>query len=598
MVYFIIQNVKQNLNLGGRMALIQLFKEARLSKIRIFLLVVFISLQILGTLYLPRLTADIINNGVAMGDPDYVLRTGILMLGVAVMTGIASILGTYFSAWVSTTFSRNVRKKLFGQTQRLSYQDFKHFNSSSLITRATNDIEQVQNTVSLFFQMLLPAPFVVVVGMFLSYRSDPYMALIVTIASTFMLIIVGLIAVKVIPLFTKVQTGLDKMNDKVKQYLTGIRVVRAFNRTKLETEDMNAAFGDYAKLNIRINRIFAMLMPFIMLVMNFAIVSILWFGGHRIASGSMQVGDIMAIIEYSMNIIFYLLMAVFSFIFIPRAMVCSKRINEVMNYNPEITDGTNKINEQDKLRFEFKDVSFRYQDAENPVLNDLSFTCEAGTTTAIIGGTGSGKSTIARLVPRLLDTTSGHILLNGVNIKELPQDELRKKIGFVPQQAFLFNGTIADNLRHGNENATLEDMKQAAKLAQAEDFINVLDKKYEAPVLQGARNFSGGQRQRLSIARMLMKKPQIYVFDDSFSALDYKTDAALRRALKDTTGDSIVITIAQRLTTIKGADQILVVDEGTIVGRGTHKELLKNCETYLEIAKSQLSEEELANELG
>jgi len=308
----------------------------------------------------------------------------------------------------------------------------------------------------------------------------------------------------------------------------------------------------------------------------------------------MQIGDITAVLEYGMNILMYLLMAVFVAIYIPRAKVCAARIREVLDYQPEIADGTEHIKDQPKLKLAFNNVSFRYQDAENPVLHDLTFECEAGTTTAIIGGTGSGKTTIARLIPRLIDASGGQITLNGVNIKDLPQEELRERIGFVPQRAFLFSGTIADNLRHGNPDATLQDMKQAAEIAQSEDFIEEREDKFDAAVVQGGRNFSGGQRQRLAIARMLMKKPDIYIFDDSFSALDLKTDAALRRALKDTTQNSIVITVAQRITTIMDADQILVVDEGEIVGRGTHRELLENCEVYLEIAKSQLSEEELS----
>ncbi|MCL2408740.1 MAG: ABC transporter ATP-binding protein/permease [Oscillospiraceae bacterium] len=578
--------------------MLKLFRQARLGKLKVLLLIVFITLQIAGTMYLPRLTARIINNGVMMGDRDYVLSVGALMLGVAILSGIASVLGTYYSAWVATLFAKNTRKRLFEHTQQLSYQDFGHFSSSSLITRATNDIEQLQTTLSMTFEMLLPAPFVLVVGLILSFRSDPYMALILLISSVLLLVVAGLVAARVFPLFSEIQKGLDKINDRVAQFISGIRVVRAFNRTTLERESMDTSFKRFAGLNIRINRIFAAIMPVVMLFMSLGTVAIVWFGGIRVNSGDMQIGDITAVLEYGMNILMYVLMAVFVGIYIPRAKVCAARIREVLEYNPEITDGTAHIKDGTKLELSFKDVSFRYKDAENPVLHNLNFECEAGTTTAIIGGTGSGKSTIARLIPRLLDTTSGEIMLNGINIKDLPQRELRAKIGFVPQRAFLFSGTIADNLRHGNKDATLEDMQQAVHIAQAEDFIDEREDQFEAEVVQSGRNFSGGQRQRLSIARMLMKKPDIYIFDDSFSALDLKTDAALRRALKEVTQDSIVITVAQRITTIMDADQILVVDEGEIVGRGTHKALLENCEVYLEIAKSQLSEEELTNELG
>ncbi|MCL2280241.1 MAG: ABC transporter ATP-binding protein/permease, partial [Oscillospiraceae bacterium] len=344
----------------------------------------------------------------------------------------------------------------------------------------------------------------------------------------------------------------------------------------------------------KINRLFAVMMPVVMLIMSLVTVAIVWFGGLRINTGNMQIGDVMAIIEYTMHILMYLIMAVFAMIYIPRAKVCAGRINEVLEYAPEILDGNAQIKATSKLSLSFKNVSFRYLDAENPVLHNINFTCEEGTTTAIIGGTGSGKSTLGRMIPRLLDATSGQILLNDVNVKDLPQEEVRRRVGFVPQKAFLFSGTIADNLKHGNSKATLRDMKRAAIVAQSDDFIEEKEGKYDAFVAQGGKNLSGGQRQRLSIARMLSKKPDIYVFDDSFSALDFKTDAALRRALKDVTQNSIVINIAQRISTIRDADQIIVLDEGRIVGKGTHIELLNNCEVYLEIARSQLSEEELS----
>jgi len=521
---------------------------------------------------------------------------GALMLVVAIATGIASVFSTYFSAWVSTLFAKNLRRKLFDHTQRLSYQDFRHFNTSSLITRATNDIEQLQSTLGMVFDMLLPAPFVFVFGLVLSWRSDSYMALILLIASAILLVVFGLVVRVIIPLFGRVQKGLDNINEGVSQYVSGVRVIRAFNRTKLETARLDKTFDDFAQLNIRINRIFAAMIPILMLFMSLASVAVIWFGGLRINRGDMTIGDITAVLEYGLLMLMYLIMAVFASIYLPRAKACAVRIREVLEYNPEIKDGRSRIDDFEKFQLEFKNVSFRYQDAESPVLHDLNFICKEGTTTAIIGGTGSGKSTVARMIPRLLDASDGEITLNGTNIKEISQEELRAKIGFVPQKAFLFSGTIADNLRHGNPSATEEDMRHAAQVARAEDFIEEYEEKYDAKVVQGGRNFSGGQRQRLSIARMLMKKPDIYVFDDSFSALDFKTDAALRAALKPVTAKSIVITIAQRLTTIMDADQILVIDEGKIVSKGTHRQLLDTCEVYLEIAKSQLSEEELANE--
>ncbi|MCL1880744.1 MAG: ABC transporter ATP-binding protein/permease [Oscillospiraceae bacterium] len=595
--------------------MLQLFKQAKLGKRNLTVLLIFITLQVLGTLYLPTLTADIINYGVMQGNRDYVFRTGGFMLIVAVLTGIFSILGTYFSAEVSTRFAKNTRKQLFDRTQELSYQDYKHFHASSLITRATNDVEQVQTTLGMFFEMMLPAPFVLVVGTILALRRDFYMALIIITSATLFALIIGIIARFVLPIFAKVQKGLDEINSTVGQYISGIRVVRAFNRTKLETKRMNNSFNHFAKLNISINRTFALMLPLVMLVMSLVAVAITWFGGVRINSGNMQIGDITAVIEYAMNILMYVIMAVFTLIYIPRAKVCAARIREVLDYCPEIVDAknaeytesakiakiikTNNVSEKsdskatNKTTLRFKNVCFGYHEAENQVLHDISFDCIAGTTTAIIGGTGSGKTTLARLIPRLLDTTSGEILLDGVNVKDLPQESVRKRIGFVLQKAFLFSGTVADNLCHGNANADEKEMERILQIAQSKEFV---DEKggLEAVIEQGGKNLSGGQRQRLSIARMLMKKPDIYVFDDSFSALDFKTDAALRQALKPETTDAIVINIAQRISTIRDAEQIIVLDEGKIAGKGTHDELMKTCEVYKEIAYSQLSEDELS----
>lgn len=570
-----------------------LFVRAKINKNKLLLLLVFISLQVLGTLYLPTLTATILNDGVLQANLDQVYQTGRMMLLVAGGTGAAAIFSTYLAAEVSTKFSRNLRSQLFEQTQQLSVQDFKQFKTSSLITRATNDVEQVQTMLSMFFEMLLPMPFVVIIGMVLAYLREPQMALIIFITMVIFVTIAVLLIKKVLPIFEKVQTGLDRINERVGQFLSGIRVIRAFNRTKLEQRQMDESFHAFAELNIRINRWFALMMPLILLILNIATVAIVWFGADRITTGEMQIGDITAVMEYAMNILFYSVMALFSFVMMPRAITCAKRIREVLDHRPEIVDGAEKLSETKPTKLEFKQVSFCYSDAENPVLHNVSFSCEAGTTTAIIGGTGSGKSTIAKLIPRLFDVQGGEILLNGRSLAELPQTQLRQKIGFVPQKAFLFSGTIADNLRHGNKIATEEEMNHAVTIAQASAFIESLPNGLDAPVAQGGTNFSGGQKQRLAIAKMLMKKPQVYVFDDSFSALDFKTDAALRKALKEETKEAIVIYAAQRISTIKDADQIIVLDEGKVVGKGTHHELLRSCPHYLDIARSQLSEEEL-----
>ncbi|MCA6775425.1 ABC transporter ATP-binding protein [Enterococcus mundtii] len=575
----------------------KLFRKARINKGLVTLLLVFTTLQMVGTLLLPTLTANIINDGVMLMDMDYVVRTGGVMILVATATGIFSILATYFSTELATIFSARIRSKLFVKTQELSYQDFQEFQTSSLITRATNDIEQVQTTISMFFEQMLPAPFIIIIGMILAFSRDGYMALIIMISTFLLVIVFGILVKKIFPLFVSTQKSLDHINRTVGQYLSGIRIIRAFNRSKLDQEKMDQSFVDFANINIKINRLFAIMMPLVMLLMSLSTVAIVWFGGHRINSGNLEIGDIMAIIEYAMNILMYVLMAIFAAIYFPRAKVCANRILEILEFRPEIIDGKSQIDAAEELSLKFENVSFSYKQAEEPVLKNISFSCKKGMTTAIIGGTGSGKSTIARLLLRLLDTSHGKIALNGQSIKELTQKELRERIGIVPQKAFLFSGTIAENLRHGREKASLDEMKKAAYVAQAEKFIMQLPDKYDSLVSQGGKNFSGGQRQRLAIARMLIKKPNIYVFDDSFSALDFKTDANLRKALKKVTKNDIVINIAQRISTIKDADQIIVLDNGEMAGIGTHKELLKNCELYLEIAKSQLSTEELANEL-
>ncbi|MFS0934246.1 ABC transporter ATP-binding protein [Enterococcus casseliflavus] len=547
-----------------------------------------------GNFVFAYLTANILNEGVLQADLDKVYEIGKSMLLVAVGTGAAAILSTYLSADVSAKFSRNIRNMFFKKTQLLSIQDFKQFKTSSLITRATNDVEQVQAMLSMFFEMLLPMPFVVIIGMILAYLREPQMAMIIFITMFIFFVIAALLINKVMPMFDQVQSGLDQINERVGQFFSGIRVIRAFNRTKLEQQQMNESFHRFAKLNIRINRWFALMMPLILLILNVATVAIVWFGAERINAGDMQIGDITAVMEYAMNILFYSVMALYSFVMMPRAITCAKRIREVLNYSPEIEDGKETMNVRtEKAKLEFNNVSFCYSDAENPVLHNVSFTCEAGSTTAIIGGTGSGKSTIAKLIPRLIDTQGGEVLLNGYALADVPQRELRKQIGFVPQKAYLFSGTIAENLRHGNKSATEEEINHALSIAQATPFISSLPHGIKTTVSQGGSNFSGGQKQRLAIAKMLMKKPQVYVFDDSFSALDFKTDAALRKALKEETKEAIVIYVAQRISTIKDADQIIVLDEGNVVGKGTHHELLRSCPHYLDIARSQLSEEEL-----
>jgi len=575
--------------------MLKLFKHFKVNKALLASLLIIIILKTIGTLYIPTLTAEIINNGVIKGDIDYVLRTGGIMIGIAIFTGVLAILSTYFSANLSSTLSRDIRSKIFSHAQKLSIDDFKNFSTSSLITRCTSDVNQIENTVNMFFEMIIPVPFITLIGMFLAFSKDGYMAFIIFITGGLFLVFIMLISKKVINLSITMQGELDKINSKVRQYITGIRVIRAFNREKHEKKLMDNTFTSYGDINIKINKIFAMAMPVILFIMNLCAIAILWFGAIRINGGYMLVGDIMTVIEYSIIILVYLIMAVMVLINIPRATACSNRILEVLEYEPEIID--EKIIElvpSGRKTLEFRNVTFSYRDAEKPVLKNINFICESGKTTAIIGATGSGKSTIGKLIPRLHDIQGGEISINGINIKDFSQRDLRDKISFSEQKAFLFSGTIADNIRNGKATATMEEIRSAAKTAQADKFILELKSDYDSLVSQGGSNFSGGQKQRLCIARALVKKSDIYVFDDSFSALDYKTDAKLREAIKPKVKDSIVITIAQRISTIMESDQIIVLEEGKIAGIGTHKELLKNCPIYIQIAESQLSKEELA----
>lgn len=577
--------------------MIKLLKYFKFNKAIVTSLVIFILLKTIGILFVPTLTASIVNNGVVKGDMNYVLETGGVMIGVAMLTGILAILSTYLSANLSATLSRDIRKKIFLHSQKLSIEDYRKFSTSSLITRCTSDANQIGNTLIMILEMVIPVPFITLIGIVLAFFKDKYMALIILITGVTLLIFMLLISRKVIGLSIGMQEELDRINSRVRQFISGIRIIRAFNRDRYEKNLMDNTFKSYADINIKMNKIFAIGIPLILFILNLCAIAILWFGAVRINDGKMLVGDIMAVIQYSIIILMYLVMTVMVIVNLPRASACSKRILEVLTYTPEIIE--EKINEKilgDKKILEFRNVTFAYKDAKGPVLKNINFTCESSKTTAIIGSTGSGKSTIGKLIARLHDVKDGEILINDINIKKFSQKDLRDMISFSPQKAFLFSGTIASNIRHGKKDATSEEIRNAGRTAQADNFIMELKSDYDSIVSQGGSNFSGGQKQRICIARALIKKSDIYVFDDSFSALDYSTDARLREEIKEKLKDSIVITIAQRISTIKDADQIIVLDKGKIEGIGTHKQLMKNCPIYIEIAESQLSKEELANE--
>lgn len=575
--------------------MLKLFRYLKPFRLAVIASLVMVMLRALVDLYLPRLTAEIVNIGVGNGDIPYILRVGGIMLGIAALGGVCAVLGNYCSAQAAAGFGRVLREKLFSHVESFSLHEFDLFGTASLITRLTNDIMQVQQVTMMSLRMLIMAPIMSIGGIFMAVSTDPTLSLIFVVAVPLLFLLVSFIGRKGIPLFQALQEKLDGLNLILRERLTGIRVIRAFNRDEYEKRRFHDANLDFTHTAMYVMRIIAFMMPVMMLVMNFTTIAIVWFGGIRIDLGYMKVGDLMAFIQYGMHIMMSMFALSMLFVMIPRASVSAKRINEVLETKPGIVDAPNP-QKADKMRgyIEFKDVTFSYHGAERPALKNISFRAGPGEVTAIIGGTGSGKSTISSLILRFYDVDSGSILIDGVDIREMTQAELRSKIGYVPQRAVLFSGTIADNIRFGKEDATMEEIRHAAEIAQAAEFIEKLPEKYDYWIEQGGINVSGGQKQRLSIARALVAKPEIYIFDDSFSALDFKTDAKLRAALKKETENATVIIVAQRVSTVMDADQIIVLDDGQIVGIGTHEELLQTNDVYREIVLSQLSEEEIA----
>lgn len=563
----------------------------------IIAVLIFTFIQTLGTLYIPTLTAEIVNSGVAKGDISYIMRIGLFMLLAAGITGVVAVLGSKLSADVSSGFAKDIREAMFMKAQEFSMNDFNKIGTASIITRTTSDVTLIGQTTIMLLQMLLPAPVMIIAGLCLAFSKDKGMALIIVATMMAFLLVALLLGKRVIPLFKLIQIKMDNINRILRERIIGVRVIRAFNREKYEKYRIDAAAADYADNAIKINKIIAALLPLVMMIINLGVIFILWIGGKKVLHGNMQIGDIMAMIEYCFLILFFLIMGVMMFMYIPRAQVCADRINEVLDTTTEITDGKSKALERKEYgHLESRNVTFQYPNAEEPVLNNLSFESKAGEITAIIGGTGSGKSTIVSLIPRFFEIQSGSIMVDGIDIRNMSQKELRDKIGLVPQKAFLFSGTISENIRYGKKDATQEEIEHAAKVAQAHDFIANLEQGYDSYVVQGGNNLSGGQKQRLSIARALIRRPEIYIFDDSFSALDFKTDAKLRKALKSEIGSSTVIIVAQRISTIMDAHRIIVLEDGKIVGMGRHEELIKSCHVYKQIAASQLSEAELAQE--
>lgn len=576
----------------------KLFRFLRPYRALIALVMILILLQALAELYLPTLMADIVNNGVQLGDTAYIWRMGALMLGITLLgTGVA-VGASFYASHISSSFGRIVRGKVFAHVERFSLQEFGEIGTASLITRTTNDINQVQQVLMMMLRLMVMAPMMCIGGIIMALYKDAELTLVLLVALPVLAGAIWIITSKGMPYFKAIQKKLDKLNLVLREGLTGIRVIRSFNRTEHEVKRFEQANRDLMETAVKINQIMAVMMPLMMLIMNLSTIAIVWFGAHRIDDGAMNVGDLMAFIQYAMQIMFSLLMFSMMFVMVPRASVSAGRINEVLEKHPVILDdaaGGRQIgNRPAEGVLEFDGVTFNYPGAERPALSGISFRANPGEVTAIIGGTGSGKTTLLHMIPRFFDAAGGAVRIDGKDVREWPQEELRGSISLVPQKSVLFTGSIADNIRYGKEDASDDEVRKAAETAQALDFITAMPEGFDSKLDQGGANLSGGQKQRLSIARALVRRPKLYLFDDSFSALDYKTDAKLRAALKGETTDATVIIVAQRVSTVMDADRIIVLDEGQIAGIGSHKELMEGCGVYREIVASQLSEEEIA----
>ena len=528
----------------------------------------------------------------------YIINTGLIMIGITILGVIAAILVGFLASRVGASLGRTLRSKTFEKVMKFSSKEMTEFSTASLITRSTNDIQQIQMMTVMMLRMVFFAPFMALGGIYKVLNTNTSMTWIIGVAVLGVVVIVIILFTTVMPKFKVLQNLVDKLNLVTREILTGLQVIRAFSTEKFEEDRFDKANKDLTKVNMFVNRIMSCMMPAMMLIMNAISVLIVWVGSQNIDTGAMQVGDMMAFIQYTMQIVMSFLMISMISVMLPRAAVSANRINEVLEKEIVIKEDNvpEKFDEDKKGMVEFKNVSFKYPDADEEILHDINFIAKPGQTTAFIGSTGSGKSTLINLIPRFHDVTQGEILVDGHNIKNVSIHDLRDKIGYIPQKGILFSGTINSNLKYGKKDANEEDVEKAARIAQALDFINDKEDKFESEISQGGSNVSGGQKQRLSIARAIAKDPEIFIFDDSFSALDFKTDAKLRKALKEEIKDSTILIVAQRISTILDAEQIIVLDEGRVVGKGTHKELLKNCEIYKEIALSQLSKEELDNE--
>jgi ATP-binding cassette, subfamily B, multidrug efflux pump len=563
---------------------------------RIVVVLVLLLVGAIGNLYLPDLNGDIINNGVVKGDTDYILRVGAYMLMITVVVGLAAISSVYLSSLVANAFARDVRSAVFSKVETFGQVEVNRFGPASLITRNTNDVQQVQQLVFVALTVVVSAPILIIGGIFMALRTDVPLSGLLVVVLPLMALVIGLVMSRAIPLFRATQVKIDRINQVMRETLAGVRVIRAFVRTRHEEARFEVASLDLYDTQLRAARLFALTQPVIFAIFNLSTVAAVWFGAVRVQEGALSIGDLTAFLQYLSQILFAVLTAVFVFILVPRAAVSAGRILEVLETAPSIHDPeAPAVSDQagpERGVVEFRGVGFRYPGAQEPVLRDISFRAEPGRTTAIVGSTGSGKSTLINLIPRFYDATSGTVLVDGLDIRTMDREDLWAKIGVIPQKAFLFGGTVASNLRFGKADASDDELWHALEIAQGREFVSEMEGALDAAITQGGSNVSGGQRQRLAIARAVVKDAPIYIFDDSFSALDFTTDARLRAALERELGGATVIIVAQRVGTILDADQIIVMDDGRIVGSGTHRELLATNETYREIVYSQLSEAE------
>ncbi len=588
------------------------YRYLRPYALQVFITLVLVLMQSLAELALPSLMADIVDNGVVRGDTALIWRTGGRMLLIALVGAVCALVSGYLSAKVSSAYGRDLRSTVFSHATSLSLYEFDKIGTASLITRTTNDVSQVQMVVLMSLRIFMSAPMMLIGGIMLAFSKEPRLSLLLVIILPVLAVVIFVGSKKVLPMFKVLQQKLDRLNLVLRESLTGVRVIRAFDRISYEAERFDDASKDHMQTALRVYRLMATLSPLMNLTINLITIGIIWIGSHRVDAGYLEVGGLMAFIQYGLHILMSLIMVSMIFVMLPRASASAARINEVLDATPEIeavaagcdlswsTGPSTAVTSLNGAAFElkgtveFRNVTFSYPGAERPAITDVSFVARPGEVTAIIGGTGSGKSTLVNLIPRYFDVDRGQILIDGADIRDIPREELRKQIGLVPQQSVLFSGTVADNIRYGKQDATDEEVRWAAGIAQALEFVERLPDGFDSHIARGGTNISGGQKQRLCIARALVRRPRIYVFDDSFSALDFRTDARVRAGLRREAQDATVIVVAQRVSTVMDADKIIVLDDGKIVGDGTHAELLETCPVYREIVQSQLSEEEIA----